>query len=255
MKALDTNFDSKTNTFRNNIYGSSKGLIRTEILSRDLNDLVKRDDSLSVLDLGGGQGQMALWFAKQGCDVTLVDISDEMLQQANANASEKGLSIKAVHASLQDYAEQCDKQFDIVLCHAVFEWLEQPEMAVPLLSNLCRENGFVSLMFFNQAGQILSNLVYGNFDYIKNGMKVKKPVKLNPQSALDNDEVLQWCQKNGLVLTKKSGVRCFHDYLRDLSKQQSDYENILELELKYSEIEPYASIGRYTHYLLKKEAR
>ena len=133
----------------------------------------------------------------------------------------------------------------------MFEWLDDPFTALKTLQHFCKPGGFISLMFYNQAGQTLSNLVYGNFDYIKAGMKAKKVVKLNPQSSIDSDDVYKWCDLLGLAVLKKIGVRCFHDYMRDISKWNSDFDNILEMELKYSQIEPYASIGRYTHLLIK----
>jgi S-adenosylmethionine-dependent methyltransferase len=265
MSNRDCNFDTRANTFKNNIYGTGKGKIREAVLMRDLTkflveqvkDQVKaqvQDSSeIKILDVGGGQGQIALQLAEMGFDVTLSDISADMLEVAENSAHQRNISnVNFVHSALQDLPEKLNQKYDLVLCHAVFEWLENPKQAFELLTRFCTTNGAISLMFYNQAGQILSNLVYGNFDYIKAGMKAKKVVKLNPQSSLKSEDVLAWCEEFNLDVMVKSGVRCFHDYMRDISKWDTDFDNILKMELEYCQQEPYASIGRYMHLLLQK---
>lgn len=48
-----------------------------------------------VLDIGGGPGRYAIHFAKLGCDVTLVDLSDGNVELAREKAREAGVSIDA----------------------------------------------------------------------------------------------------------------------------------------------------------------
>lgn len=57
-----------------------------------------------ALDVGMGQGRNAVALAKRGWDVTGIDISEEGLAVAKANATIAGVSLKAVRAS--------DGQFD-----------------------------------------------------------------------------------------------------------------------------------------------
>lgn len=255
MKSTDQNFDDRNKTFKNNIYGTSKGKIREQVLLRDLNnwlDSPNQQRSIQILDVGGGQGQIALELARMGHQVTLTDISNEMLQEAQKTKENEGLtSINIRQASLQDLAEE-SQQYDLVLCHAVFEWLSEPEIAFKQLCSLVTKGGTVSFMFYNAIGQKLSNLVYGNFDYIKAGLKAKKVVKLNPQSALHPDTVYKWCDDNDYQIIDKSGVRCFHDYVRDITKWQTDFDGILEMELAVCKEMPYADIGRYVHLMLSK---
>ena len=58
----------------------------------------------TALDIGMGQGRNAVALAKQGWTVTGIDISDEGLAVAKANASLAGVPLTAVHAT--------DAQFD-----------------------------------------------------------------------------------------------------------------------------------------------
>lgn len=250
----DRNFDTLAGRFSQNIYNTTKGKIRQAVLLRDLLELPQLASPSSVLDVGGGQGQLALKLAALGHSVVLTDISAEMLDIAKAEAEQQGLAaqLKLIHSPLQHlHTELNPQQYPLVLCHAVLEWLADPQAAITSLKQWVAPGGVLSLMFYNKDAHRFSNILYGNFDYVKADMRVKKPVRLNPQQPLANAEVLAWCQQAGFSVVGKTGVRCFHDYLRDRTQQQSQYQALEALELQYNRQEPYASIGRYTHLLLK----
>ncbi|QTH64179.1 methyltransferase domain-containing protein [Psychrosphaera ytuae] len=256
MASKDVNFDKSNSTFKKNIYGTSKGKVREAILQRDLTLILEKSFAegtrLKVLDVGGGQGQLAFFLAALGHDVVLTDISNEMLDVARNYADQnKVTNITIQQMSLQACGDTFKDEFDLVLCHAVFEWLEDPKSGFDILASLVKPNGLLSFMYYNKVGQTLSNLVYGNFEYIKDGMKGRKVVKLNPQSSLDADTVANWVNKHGLSIVLQSGVRCFHDYMRDINKWQDDLPGIIEMELEYSLKSPYNQIGRYTHLILE----
>ncbi|MBH57373.1 MAG: SAM-dependent methyltransferase [Planctomycetaceae bacterium] len=50
----------------------------------------------SALDVAGGAGRHAVWLAKRGMDVTIVDVSPVALRQANCLAEESGVSLHSV---------------------------------------------------------------------------------------------------------------------------------------------------------------
>ena len=250
----DRNFDSIAGKFQQNIYNTTKGRLRQLVLQRDLLELpVLNQATTRVLDVGGGQGQLALWLAAQGHQVTLTDLSAEMLALAQQAATAQQLSLQIHHLSLQQLTEQAFAA-PVVLCHAVLEWLADPQQAIDQLWQLVEPGGVLSLMFYNIDAKRFSNIVYGNFNYVLRDLAYKKKVSLSPQNPLDPRAVSQWCQDAGFVLLSKTGVRCFHDYLRDRSEQESEFDKLLEVELRYNRTEPYASLGRYQHLLLHKPA-
>lgn len=251
----DRNFDSIAAKFQQNIYNTSKGRLRQCVLQRDLAELLDSTElgNCSVLDVGGGQGQLALWLAERGHAVTLTDVSAEMLAIAAAQAAAQQLPLNIAQLSLQQLAEQ-GKQSPLVLCHAVLEWLADPELAIDQLWHLVAPGGVLSLMFYNVDAKRFSNILYGNFDYVLRDLSYKKKVSLSPQNPLDPQQVTKWCQQQGFELFSKTGVRCFHDYLRDRTEQQTAFDKLLEIELRYNRTEPYASLGRYQHLLLRKPA-
>ena len=250
----DRNFDSIAAKFQQNIYNTTKGRLRQLVLQRDLLELPQlQQPGCRVLDVGGGQGQLALWLAGLGHQVLLTDLSGEMLALAQQAAKEQQLSLQIQQWSLQQLAEQ-QQSAPLVLCHAVLEWLAEPAEAIRQLYQLVEPGGVLSLMFYNVDAKRFSNIVYGNFNYVLRDLAYKKKVSLSPQNPLDPRAVADWCQQAGFIQLSKTGVRCFHDYLRDRSEQETEFDKLLEVELRYNRTEPYASLGRYQHLLLKKPA-
>lgn len=251
-KSNDRNFDSIAQKFQRNIYQTTKGLLRQEVLLRDLLELPELRQPQEILDVGAGQGQLALELARRGHSLLLADISDAMLQLAEQQAEALGLShqIQCQQSSLQQLSLQ-GRSYSIVLCHAMLEWLAEPEVAIGQLKGLVHQGGLLSLMFYNLDAKRFGNLVYGNFDYVADGLTKRKTVSLSPQHPLVPSEVLNWCKAAGFQLLSKTGVRCFHDYLRQPAMQQSHFDELLALELTYNRQEPYASLGKYMHLLLR----
>lgn len=71
----------------------------------------------TVLDAGGGTGRFSIWLAKQGYQVTHLDISMPMLTEAQRRAEEAGVAERMtfVHGRLTDLSAYADGQFDLVL--------------------------------------------------------------------------------------------------------------------------------------------
>ncbi len=258
-KTTDRSFDGIAGKFQRNIYQSSKGQIRQQVLLRDLTRLPLLQAACQVLDVGAGQGQISLALAKMGHQLHLTDISADMLAMAAEAAVTEGITVTGSDAQLQfsqyslaELSRMSLQQYPLVLCHAMLEWVAQPELSLAQLYQLVAPGGVLSLMYYNKDAKRLSNILYGNFDYVAADLKVKKKVSLSPQNPLQPSAVAQWYQAAGFELISKTGVRCFHDYLRDRSQQQTHFQQLLALELQYNQQEPYASIGRYTHLLLHK---
>jgi len=136
---------------------------------------------------------------------------------------------------------------DLILFHAVLEWVAEPLIALQALWSTLREGGTLSLMFYNAHGLLMRNMVVGNFDYVQLGMPKKKRRTLSPNYPRDPAEVYRWLEAIGWQITGKTGVRVFHDYLRDKQHQRDCFDMLVELETRYCRQEPYISLGRYIH--------
>ncbi|MCA9039008.1 MAG: class I SAM-dependent methyltransferase [Planctomycetaceae bacterium] len=71
-------------------------------------------EGLRVLCLASGGGWQAVLYAIAGAEVTVVDLSNQMLQLDRQEADRRHLQIKTVQASMDDLSQLDDDQFDIV---------------------------------------------------------------------------------------------------------------------------------------------
>src|ERR1035438_834616 len=81
----------------------------------------------TALDLAGGAGRHAIWLAKQGWEVTLIDISETGVERARQNAGGLASQIHFVVDDLTGFAAS-QTQFDVVMAFFYLERKIFPEM-------------------------------------------------------------------------------------------------------------------------------
>lgn len=246
----DQNFDAIADKFEKNIYGTSKGRLRHELLQYHLSKNIDFSTLSTALDAGGGTGEISRVLLQSGVSVTLSDISNETLTIAKQKCAESS-ALSVIHSDILGLP---DCEYDLVICHAVLEWLNDPYVNVRKLISMTKIGGYFSLTFFNKDAQMLGNLLYGNFDYVKQGMKVKNQVRLSPNKPLQPKAVIDFLQAQPVSITSMAGIRCFHDYLKDPAMQQSHYEQLKEAEMAFGDKEPYMWLGKYFHILMRRDA-
>lgn len=256
----DRNFDDIAHKFAKNIYGSEKGEIRQTIVWEDitaaLNELDDTNTKLKVLDAGGGLGQLSQKIAARGHNVTLCDLSGEMLKLAKAAVEKNGLleHYRWLNCPVQELGQHLDHKVDLALFHAVMEWLVDPRPALETVLQQVKPGGIASVMFYNHHGLVFKNAICGNIPHVLQGMPHRKRFKLQPQKGLVPEEVYQWIKASGFTIKGKSGIRSFSDYIGD-RQNMGDYtaEDVLKLEQMLCRQEPYLSMGRYIHVWAVKQ--
>ncbi len=258
----DRNFDDIAHKFAKNIYGSEKGKIRQVIVWEDLQNLLSHfnhtDKPLQILDAGGGLAQMSQMFAKLGHHITLCDLSCEMLQLAEQDIEKNGLleQYRLIHSPVQLIADYLTEKVDIVLFHAVMEWLAEPKPALETVLSQVKPGGMASIMFYNHHGLVYKNVVCGNIPHVLAGMPYRKRFKLQPQHGLIPQQVYQWIEDAGFEICGKSGIRCFSDYIGNrINMGEYQFDDVLALERQLCRQEPYLSLGRYIHVWAKKKEK
>jgi S-adenosylmethionine-dependent methyltransferase len=256
---VDRNFDDLLGRFNKNIYQSAKGKIRLAMLESDLDELIpflQRDNKCTVLDAGCGTAEIAYLLASKNTDMVLSDISEKMLQQARDVFSESlpEVPVNFVHASIQQLPEKLQQRFDLVLCHAVLEWMEQPKVAIETLVKFVEPGGYLSLMFFNRNSLVMRQMLNGNLKKLKSENFQDKKTTLTPISPLEPETVYQWLEHEGLSILRKTGIRVMYDYMAGNVRSKRTFEDILEMEKRYSGQEPFRSLGRYIHVVCQKPA-
>lgn len=241
--------DGMAEKFARNIYGTAKGRLRLKILRERMRaELPLQQSGLRVLDAGGGLGQVSCWLARQGHQVLLAEPAQAMLDYAAHRLQRHG--VQSCAASIQQLADTLpvdQQQFDLVVCHAVLEWLHNPQETLQQLLQHLKPGGHLSLMFFNADGLLLSNVLRGNWVRVLQGdlSGSGRRKRLTPISPLAPEQVIHWLQQAGLSVTGITGVRVFNDYLRQNLPPEATSQRLIEIERRYCQQEPWWRLGRY----------
>jgi S-adenosylmethionine-dependent methyltransferase len=244
----DRHFDQLASRFAERIYGGPKGAIRLAVLQADLAEVLPTRP-LRVLDIGAGLGHMALWLAEQGHQLTLAEPAEAMLDGARERFAAAGQSATFIQASWQELDAELPP-FDLVLCHAVLEWLAEPASILPTLRRLTSADGWLSLAFYNKDALIYRNLLKGQFEKLRTARLAGIKDSLTPQQPVDPRWLVLQLEADWRI-EDRTGVRVFHDYMPSHFQQRAALEDLLEMELAYRRHPAYAGLGRYLHWLCR----
>ncbi len=122
-------------------------------------------DRLDIVDAGGGTGGFAVPLAGLGHAVTVVDPSPDSLAALERRAAEAGVGVRALQGDAADLGELLPvDSADLVLCHSVLEYVEDPTSALAAMAGLLREGGAISVLAANPLAAALHRSVAGRFD-------------------------------------------------------------------------------------------
>lgn len=264
----DRNFDPIADHFEKKVYGGLKGDIRLAVLRRDIFAWLAKNHSqnqpdnqpLRILDIGAGLAQIGIELASLGHEVTVNDISVEMLKKAQLSADklQPNLSQNITwHACpYQELDEKLTGKYDLILCHAVLEWLGEPEKVIAFFDTWLisepNKKGAVSLCFYNPASFVYRNLIMGNFNLLNNPEFKADDKSLTPNHPVSKEAVFKWLNNHQYNIVATSGLRVFHDYSPLKRGGHTNPQAVIEMEVKYSNQEPYQWLGRYLHLLVEK---
>ncbi|HKS14571.1 MAG TPA: methyltransferase domain-containing protein [Pseudomonas sp.] len=245
----DRHFDELASRFAQKIYGGAKGAIRLAVLQADLAEVLP-DTPLRVLDVGAGLGHMSLWLAERGHQVTLAEPAAPMLDGARERFAEAGQQATFIQAPWQDLPSQLAEPYDLVICHAVLEWLAEPETILPVLHQLTRADGWLSLAFYNRDALVYRNLLKGHLRKLRSDSLAGEKQSLTPQKPLDPRALRAQLEPIWRV-EKESGVRVFHDYMPREFQAKAELADLLEMELAHRRHPAFAGLGRYLHWICR----
>ena len=255
---MDRNFNDLVGHFQKNIYQTPKGKIRLDIIWRDLVlalPAIENGKKLRILDAGAGLGYMAGMLADCGHELVLCDVSDEILKQAEQHLSQNHpqATYRLINSAVQELKTHIDEQFELVLFHAVLEWLAEPREALVQLMDLIKPGGYLSLMFYNKHSLVYRHLLNANFKVLLHG-DPRVGERLVPISPLDPKQVENWLMDENVEIVSKSGVRVIFDYLSHAEKQRINMDELIEMERRYSLMRPYSDLARYQHFMIKRRS-
>jgi S-adenosylmethionine-dependent methyltransferase len=127
--------------------------------------------ALDIVDAGGGTGGFAVPLAGLGHRVTVVDPSPDALAALERRAAEAGVVVRGVQADTDDLLGVVGADTaDLVLCHSVLEYVENPVAAMAALTGVVRPGGSLSVLVSGQLAAVLHRAVSGQFEDARNAL-------------------------------------------------------------------------------------
>jgi ubiquinone/menaquinone biosynthesis C-methylase UbiE len=206
-----------------------------------------------VIDVGGGSGVLAVALAEMGCAVTVVDTSADALATLHRRAAEAGIRDRVTGVQ-GDFDSLPDAAFDLVLCHSVLEYVEDPAVAVRRLVERIRPGGTLSLLVANRVATVLNRALAGH-------VRQARQAALDPdgrwgsadalQRRFDTDTLLQQLAEAGLEPVEVHGIGVFADLIPALDREPDAAEELRLLEERLSAIPPYRDLASRLHVLAR----
>ncbi len=242
-----------------------EGRLRCDLAFANLQDFLPlpwTKLSLRALDLGCGTGAAAVRLARLGINVTLLDSSPAMLEIAKRAAWEAGVDGK-IELKDGDAAQVANLfpvgSFDIVLCHNILEYVDDPSAVLSAVAQVLRSDstgmGILSVLVRSRAGEVLkAGIQAGDLRAAERNLRSVWGYEslFGGQVRLFTLDSLQaMTNEASLAVAAERGVRVISDYLPPQVSRREEYERIFELERKLGSRLEFAAVARYIQIIAR----
>jgi len=156
----------------------------------------------AVLDVGCGGGILAESLARQGAQVTAIDIADAVLDVARLHGMESGIEVDYRHSTVEDFAVVAPAAMDVVSCMEMLEHVPDPAAVVSACAAIARPGAELFFSTLNRhplafalgivaAEYVLGLLPRGTHHY---------------QRFIRPAELAAWCRQAGLQVMDISAL-------------------------------------------------
>ncbi|WP_221355627.1 class I SAM-dependent methyltransferase [Streptomyces beigongshangae] len=209
---------------------------------------------LRVLDVGMGQGTQALRLARAGHQVTGIEQDSTMISVAreSLSAEPEGIRgrVRIVEGDGRDTGVHfLPGSFDVVLCHGVLMYVEEPDALLAGLARMLAHGGLLSLLVRNAdalamrpglAGDWPGALASFDTDAYRN--------RLGLDVRADRLDTLTGTLAGiGAPLHAWYGVRVFTDTAADDAALPDDVDVLLAAEERAGRTDPYRRVAALLH--------
>ena len=155
-----------------------------------------------VLDVGCGGGILSEAMARQGAQVTGIDLADKSLGVARLHALESGIAVDYQCISVESMASDHPRRFDVVTCMEMLEHVPDPASIINACSALIKPDGWI---FFSTLNRNLKS-------YLMAILGAEYLLHLLPRGTHDHgrfikpSELSRWARQSGLTIEQIEGV-------------------------------------------------
>jgi S-adenosylmethionine-dependent methyltransferase len=202
----------------------------------------------TVVDAGGGTGQLAVALARHGYRVTVVDISAAMLATCAQRAADEGAEVAGRVTGVQGDALVLPDLLgpggqDAAVCHDLLTRVDDQAALLASLAGVLTDDGVLSLGFANRDWLALRAGRRGDHaDAVR---------LVNGGEAMTLAEVEAELDKAGFELATAAGVGVFAD-AGDDDLDRGELAALVGLERLVAGREPYRSSARTLHLVARR---
>ncbi|MBW8481005.1 methyltransferase domain-containing protein [Actinomadura sp. PM05-2] len=194
--------------------------VRSAVLWDALRALVDRvapdGGPRDVVDVGGGTGGFAVPLARLGHRVTVVDANPDALAALERRAADAGVRVRAVQGDAVDAPGLAGEgSADLVLCHRVLEYVDDPAAVLAAMAATVRPGGSVSVLSAGRFGAVVQRALAGHFDdalrTLAGTAEGAAPQERAPRRYHTREDLAGLASGAGLKPVEVHGVRIFTD--------------------------------------------
>jgi S-adenosylmethionine-dependent methyltransferase len=199
-----------------------------------------------VLDVAGGSGIEAVRLAALGHEVTVLDPAGAMLSTAIATADAVDVAdrLNVVQAGALDAPEVfAGHEFDVVLCHNLLHFVDEPGEVLHAVIAPLREGGLLSVLGPNADFEPMHAAV--------RGLDPEEAVRALAREA-SVGELVALLADLGVEEVVRYGVRCVSDLLPSIDPDPAFLEDLERLELAMADRMPQLLTARFFHLVARR---
>ncbi|MEV7141018.1 class I SAM-dependent methyltransferase [Streptomyces tauricus] len=209
---------------------------------------------LRVLDVGMGQGTQALRLARAGHQVTGVEQDSTMISVARRSlaAEPEGIRgrVRIVESDGRDTGVHfLPGSFDVVLCHGVLMYVEEPDALLAGLARMLAPGGLLSLLVRNADALAMRPGLAGDWAGTLTAFDTTTYTnRLGLDVRADGLDTLTGTLAGiGAPLHAWYGVRVFTDTAADDAAVPDDVDALLAAEERAGRTDPYRRVAALLH--------
>jgi S-adenosylmethionine-dependent methyltransferase len=257
---LSTTFTAGEEKWRARL-GTLRQVVRQELVARQLAEYIPDRPRRRILDVGCGQGTQLLRLARRGHDLTGLDSSAELLADLDRSLSAEPPAlrdrVRVVHGDALAVAAQFGAgQFDVVLCHGVLMYVEDPAPLLAALAAVTAPGGLVSLLVRNGDALAMRPALRGDWAAAADafGATTYQNRLGIPARADRRAELIARLRACHLVVRRWYGVRVFTDQAADDAPvpEAGALEQLLGCEEQAGRLDPYRSVAALLHIIAQR---
>lgn len=191
--------------------------------------------------------------------MAVADSSSQMLRLATEAANAKQVATR-IEFHLTDAAKIAElfhpQSFDLVICHNVLEYVDDPAEIFRALRAVARPDGLLSVLVRNRGGEAMRAALKSHdlvaADQALEAESVRESLYGGWARLFDAQSLRALATATGLDVIAERGVRVVADYLPSALTESADvYARLLDFEVKIGARPDFVAIARYLQIMAR----